>query len=920
MKITKRIISLLIIASMLLASTSFVLADEAKTYVCGAEELGLLNSLGITEYEEADLGKIITRGEFYKILCLMQGLPETKGSNAVFNDVDPSNEYAGYIRTLSKLGIISSKDGNIYPHASIKATEAVKLIVNALGYGPKATSQGYEATAARLDLYEGLDHSLSGDLTAGDAVVLVYNALHADLMIEVVKVGTSKKEYKVEEGVNLLSGSFGVNLIEGVVEGVDITRVKGENDVRPYHIEIDGFSLNIGLTGNPYEYLGYEVKAYWKDIRNFEPTLIYIEKTSSNEEVVIDIDDIVSIADNKLEAYKADGKKTVTYKLKNAIPVVYNGASTGKALSEELIDGMSGSVKLLDNNGNGAYDIAFVDVYENYVVSYVDIDDMVIYDKYDTSKTICLDNTLDDPYVTVYDASGKEISIASATKNSVVSVFSSADDAYQTYINAYVSNVIVIGEIESTELSENIITVEGKEYELSDDVITRHGSLIVPGASVVMTLDIKGKVASIEANNASSYGYGYLIGSDTKGSLDSKIKFKLYTTDGEFVEVYGATNVYIDGNKYKNYDETISTVLKAASKAMFGEDTIETSEAVVIRYSLNSAGELAVIDTPVNGSTGELAVRADTLKAKDSLFGIKAQGAASTDTKYRRSGNHNTIGPKVAFTSAALCISAPSGTNFDYLKEDEYEAARAIDLLDDDTSYPNVWAFYDNHKKATSDFVVVFDNDGKVEPQETVKFSIVEQYSLVLDESDGSEKYALSLLTASGSVKLTVKDNCKVVAVQNEKDPSIAATMEISELKKGDIVLYNVNPKGEISNIDLWYRSETDTSAQTLSSIRWAARSVRVGYIYETFEDGYLMYFTDDIANMEGVTAEDCEYVINLGSTPTYFAYTKEADGRNRIAISDMAAIKTYKDTGLDANKVFLHTRYGQPYTVVIFE
>jgi len=917
-KITKRLISLLIIASMLISGFGFVLADEND--ICGVSELGLINALGITEYEEEDLANTITRGEFYTILCRMQGLPETKGTDTVFSDVDPLAEYAGYIRTLAKLGFISSRDGKIYPDAPIKATEAVKLIVNALGYGPKAEAQGYESVAVKLDLYEGIDHSLSGDLKAGDLLVLIYNALHADLMVEAVKVGSSKKEYRVEEGTNLLSASFGVYVAEGVVEGVDITRVKGENDVRPYHIEIDGLSLNVGLTGNPYEYLGYEVKAYWRDIRNFEPTLIYMAKTSGNEEVVIDIDDIVSINDGKLEAYVEEGNKNKTYKLKNAIPVVYNGAATGMPLTEDMIKDKSGSLKLLDNNGNGAYDIVFADIYENYVVSYVDTENMIIYDKFDTSKSICLDNTLDDPYITVYDASEKEISIAFAAKNNVVSVFSSAKDAYQTYIKAYVSNAVVSGEVESTELSENIITVDGTQYELSDSVISRFGSLIVPGASVSMTLDIGGKVASIEAATVSGYNYGYLLGADTEGTLDSKIKFKLYTTDGEFIEAYGASNVYIDGNKYKNYDESIKTVLHDVSKTFFGEETPEASNATVVKYSLNSSGEISVIDTPINGSTGVLAVRADELKSKDSLFGIKAEGTASTDIKYRRSGNHNTIGPKVAFSVDALCISAPSALNDEYLKEENYEAAKALDLLQHNTSYPNLWAFYDNHNKAASDFVAVFDIDGMAEPQETVKFSLVEQYSLVYDEADGGEKYALTLLTADGTIKLTAKDSCKVIAVPNDKDSSVTAAMTVSDLKKGDIVLYSTNPKGELTSVTLWYRTETDTSTQTLSTSRWAARSVRVGYVYESFEDGYLVYFTDDVANMEKVTAEDCEFVINTGSDPTYFVYTKEDDGRNRISVSDMAAIKTYKDTGDDANKIFLHTRYGQPYTVVIFE
>ena len=121
---------------MVISSFSFVLADEAKIESCGIEEMELLNALGITDYEAEDLSKAVTRGEFYKVLCTMQGLPETKGTDAVFADVDPSNEYAGYIRTLAKLGVITSKDGKIYPDSPIKE---VTLLIGRTSEKPEST-------------------------------------------------------------------------------------------------------------------------------------------------------------------------------------------------------------------------------------------------------------------------------------------------------------------------------------------------------------------------------------------------------------------------------------------------------------------------------------------------------------------------------------------------------------------------------------------------------------------------------------------------------------------------------------------------------------------------------------------------------------------------------------------------------------
>ena len=70
MKIIKRLISLLIIVSMVATGTGFVLAADSAKDECGLEELGLVNALGITEYEAEDLSKVLTRGNFLRCGCV----------------------------------------------------------------------------------------------------------------------------------------------------------------------------------------------------------------------------------------------------------------------------------------------------------------------------------------------------------------------------------------------------------------------------------------------------------------------------------------------------------------------------------------------------------------------------------------------------------------------------------------------------------------------------------------------------------------------------------------------------------------------------------------------------------------------------------------------------------------------------------
>ena len=102
----------------------------------------------------------------------------------------------------------------------------------------------------------------------------------------------------------------------------------------------------------------------------------------------IDTDDIVSASAGKIKVNEGNSRNSRVYAFKKSLPVIYNGVSTRKTFSNEMIDNKYGKVRLLDNSGDGGYDVILIDVYENFIASDIIKKDNKVYDKYDNTHSI----------------------------------------------------------------------------------------------------------------------------------------------------------------------------------------------------------------------------------------------------------------------------------------------------------------------------------------------------------------------------------------------------------------------------------------------------------------------------------------------------------------------------------------------------
>lgn len=923
MRSLKKLIGILLCMSMLACSVVPALADDVvaeSSTVCGKNALGLVNALSISDYGEDVLENEITRGEFYKMAAIAGGYGTAPVTAGRFSDVDAENEYGGYIESLVNAGVVSANAmGRIYPDGNITLQEASAVMIKILGYSLKADHlggypSGYKRVAMDLFLYDdlgGADDNTA--LTVGMGVQLIYNALDSTVMI----YKSYGEDYKMEEGSSLAYSVFRVKHESNVLNAVDISRLSGENDVDSFHIQIGDLQLESREVENIYDYLGYHVDIFYRERKTEQyDKIVYMFKSDKNKETVIDIDDVVAVDGQRVKYDAENAKKSKTVSYASGVSVIYNGVATSQRFSMNLFKGMLGRIRLLDNDDSGSADVVFIDTYKNYAVSHVSGGDYLMYNMYDVSDSITLNTTADDPYTIIYNAEGKECKITEIKKGDIVSVYQSAADAYQQYIRAYISNKIVEGVITEIRDNKKYITLGGTVYKPTKECMAQDSALLEPGASVKLYLDIAGRIAKAEAGTDTKLSYAYVIAAKLDGTFEKSLALRLYTQDDKIAEYQTARKIILDGQTVKNSDAKTLTSLHDACVLQFGESVGTGTYSSVIRYALNSDGEVAVIDTVLNGKTNKKCLREDDTEANDALF----MTSSTSNDSYRSSTG--TIGPNVAVNAQNTKVMLyASPIDQDLMDDELYEILTANQVLVHNRKYA-VNAFFTDRNKIVSDFVGVANASGLTGGLSTSDmFAVVDYLSKGIDDK-GNIIDVITVLGNGMSVDVPVKKGFTFTASDSTSDPTIKSIMNVTELKKGDIIRYKTDNKGYLSDLELRYRTSNRTPVAAWATTFWSEFAYRRGFVYDVFDEGYMVYFTTngDRSVLASKTSADCELVLNAGAYGPYFRYRVKENGESYVESTNKDALKSYLDTGADCSEIIIQQYYGTPMAVMMIE
>ncbi len=203
------------VAAGVMAITMLSVASAALAQTTDTPE-EILKGYGIVQGDpdgDMRLEDNITRAEFAKIICMIQGINEVdeSGVETIFADVNAEHWASGYIASAYGLGIIDGYDDKTFkPEENIVFAEAVKIIIGILGYSPFAESVGgypggYLMAASQYGVLDGITGETDAAISRRNAFAMVCNAISIPLMEQTV--------YGAEAEYVILDGSGGLPLV-----------------------------------------------------------------------------------------------------------------------------------------------------------------------------------------------------------------------------------------------------------------------------------------------------------------------------------------------------------------------------------------------------------------------------------------------------------------------------------------------------------------------------------------------------------------------------------------------------------------------------------------------------------------------------------------------------------------------------------
>ena len=778
----KRIISLMISVLLLLPVCVSALDTEP------ALDLQALGIIDTVPYENLALDRVMTRAEFSKVIIKMLGYDSEDATTADgrFTDVPATHWAAGYINLAASLGLLEGQGNSTFrPDESILLQEAVKTVVVVLGYKflaqDKGYPQGYITQAIRLGILKGVSSGFEKPASRRDVFQLVYNALDVDQLTLSLNTGETDSYEAIEGNTirNYLMGKREMFEGTGVVTATFETYLVNPNSgIEEDEVEIDGRIYKLG-NSDAYNYLGVKVDfTAYEDESTGEYVLEYVLPSPDVKILDIRSDEIQNYSNYTVNYKLEKDKSAKNAKIATSAAILYNNRPITDWAQFNI---ENGSIRLIDNNSDGNYDVVLIREYISLPVESVNAEENLIKFKspslYNGVATLFFDMEEDDVRKVAYNAQGEKISLSDITEGMLISIF---EDGNRQYMEIIAAENKVTGVL-SEEFDEGY-TVDGQQYNceikdfLSDDIINL-------GDEVTLYLNFEGKVGYIELAGEKSERYGYIIGTDTKGLSDTtvyiaaagKVEKKVENLDNDpesnnTVTVLTASNSGVEELKLaKRYTITNQN---GSSTRTTDKDLLPCGE--VVKYRTNSSGELTKIIYPEKLDSASL----QTYNARDNVFGKGANTPFGIDGE-----------------TVILCVPQNVTSSLDdYLAEVKMENGQQYNVCG-----------YDYNSVDCNVKLFVIEKEMNFEDSNSIgvgtSLAVVQKMSMALNE-DGLYVPQLVLLTKELGVELS--KSISMASYGNEA--------KISNLKKGDVIYYSQNSRRELVDVNVIMSLSNQTS------------------------------------------------------------------------------------------------------------
>lgn len=780
-KSVKKIISVLLTAGMLLGACgtgAFAedAADTSATTTATAqvstfdsdsyynEAAGLLTKMGIFQgYEDGTLkpDSTITRAEMSAVILRIMDMTATSEYSDVFSDVTSSHWAAKEIQTAYNAGIINGMgDGTFAPDSPVTFEQAVKMLVCAIGYGNLAAGQGgyptgYIKVAARkgIEVTKNVNAQTGDEAARGNVIKMAYNTINA-LYPTGSKMTSDGIEYTTDDDVTVGSKLHNVFSNEGVVTATYSTSIDPTASVSEQQVRIGNLTYN--RNGMDMEkYIGYKIKVYYEEYNeDGDRKIIYVVPNKKNDTLVIDADDVEAITNIRTEnakieyTYSSSSSKTKKASL-DTPTIIYNGkilrasdVPSGTSI-EDFITPDVGQLTLNDYDGDGEYDVLFVDSYDTYVVT--SATDKIITGKYNTPNKLDVD-TEDGTLILNITKGGKSVASKTLKKWDVATVQKSANVEGDVVMNIDICNETVEGKITDVDTDDDgdhKVTINGKEYKVDKNLFANEK--IESSKEGVFYLDKFGRIAGMDSTSSSklssSEQYGWLMRMK-KSNEENEWILKMFTQGGKVEDLKLADSVTFwgpqldaDERTLKSTDSDYDQVLTEADAYMRSALVDSKYQVALVKYSLNSDGDIKKLIMPVV-TTNYSNVDDDrvVVYAAD-LDNSKGSGTMLANKFYMQDGMVQfNVPEKVANVTDTAAYSISTANSGDYI---DYEGISAtFTVAEMDGNKPGVVIKYIAATSEAADFTINTADDAS--------WMMISDIQRVYDENEDEEVYKIT--------------------------------------------------------------------------------------------------------------------------------------------------------------------------------
>ena len=804
--------------------------------------LGLCQALGIiTGYEDGSVqpNSVVSRAEMATIVLRALNAQATAAYNNAFSDVDSSHWAAATIQTAANQNIINGfEDGTFQPDGDVTTIQVWKMLVCAANFGYEAEinggwPSGYASVAnTRMELNNGV---ASGDMNdgaeRGNVIKMVYNALMAPFN---QPSGTQGGMILYDSQYTWAKVKFNVFEGRGILTATSTTSMSSEYKPQDGNLYIDDQLYATDLTGID-AYVGSTVTYYYsEDSMGSRKVLSVAPDNVKSESVEIDVSDIESFtgfADGRGKISLLSSSKT--YDVSDAT-IIYNGSEITNAAFQmakaadrnntrfpadmtydDFLVPREGSLKLINNDNDSAYDIVYIESYQTMVI--VSANDRRVSaetNEYTLSGSVGenITTTIDvdadaNPDKTVkITRDGIEANPRNLRADDVVAVKRSIDDMSVEFICETNSITGSISSVSTDSMGNAVATINGSDYVVAavayDDCAA--------GVEGTFYLDVFDRVGRIEAGNngglSGSEKYGWIMNAYLDDS-GSEMFVKLYTSDNT-EETYKLANTVsfwgTDDSSAKSmsgaeaFEEiTNNGTLDNDAFLTTAGSNLKGTPVRLVKYRTNSNDEINLLYTAVAGSTSSdntnMLVMSDTVEYNYTCRGSIAAGKYSLTSPMtliqvpanvsdmKDAANYN-----ITTTEAGSFLNSSKGVNryalFGQFTDGTVPQV-VVEFLTSTASSAPTFAAYDNADESGHPLV------------------IVDSIGTGIDE-DQNTVYIIKGFTSGGEVSYTTRSNTSLYQLNGgsymENSTHIWDAISNSDsignyLKKGDVLAVHNN-------------------------------------------------------------------------------------------------------------------------------